>query len=136
MLTLHEQIISPLRGLLGTGGFFYYAWIIPAIVFLILFLIVYTKFLISLPTHIRIKFITAGLIYVIGAVGLEAIGGKIFTSYGANTLFYSLLTTVEEVLEIIGILLFIYVLLQYYQLIFSSFIISVMNDETEQGNTP
>ena len=32
MLVLHEQIISPLRRFLGTGGFLYMAWIIPAII--------------------------------------------------------------------------------------------------------
>ena len=84
-----------------------------------------------MPSAIRNKFIIAGVIFVTGAIGLEAIGGKIFTSYGAGTLFYALLTNVEEILEMVGILLFIYVLLQYYQLHFSSFIISVMNKETE-----
>lgn len=131
MLVLHEQIISPLRKLLGTGGFLYYAWIIPAIIFGIIFLIAYAKFLISLPREFRNRFIVAGVIYVIGAAGLEAIGGEIFTDFGSNTLFYALLTNVEEVLEMIGILLFIYALLRYFQFKYLTFTISVMDKEPE-----
>ncbi len=53
MLVLHEQIISPLRRLLGTGGFLYMAWIIPAIILGVVFLIAYYKFLRSLSSQMR-----------------------------------------------------------------------------------
>jgi hypothetical protein len=131
ILVLHEQIISPLRGLLGTSGFFYYAWIIPAIIFGIIFLVAYFKFLTSLPGEFRNRFIIAGVLYILGAVGLEAVSGKVFTDYGSNTLLYSLLTNVEEILEMVGILLFIYALLLYYKLNYSSFNISIINKESE-----
>jgi hypothetical protein len=115
MLVLHEQIISPLRRFLGTGGFLYMAWIIPAIILGVVFIIAYYKFLRSLPSATRKRFIIAGLIFVMGAVGLEAVGGRILTVIGQNNLTYSLITHIEEILEMTGIVLFIYALLSYYQ---------------------
>jgi hypothetical protein len=127
MLVLHEQIISPLRNLLNTGGFLYMAWIIPAVLLGIFFLVAYYKFLFSLPRQTLIYFIVSGIIYVSGALGLEAISGKIITELGENTLEYSLVTQFEEILEISGVLLFIYALLQYYGLYYSEFSIQIVN---------
>jgi hypothetical protein len=125
MLVLHEQFISPLRRLLGTGGFLYMAWIIPAIILAILFLITYYKFLRSLPPETRKRFIGAGLIFGLGAVGLEAVGGQVLTIIGPNNLTYSLITHVEEILEMSGILLFIYSLLLYYEAHYPSLTFSI-----------
>ena len=127
ILVLHEQIISPLRKLLGTGGFLYMAWIIPAIILGIVFLIAYFKFLRSLPSTTRKQFISAGLIFVLGAVGIEAIGGKITTVIGQNNITYSLITHVEEILEMTGILLFIHSLLWYIQNHYPTLTFSVRN---------
>ncbi|MCH7770918.1 MAG: hypothetical protein IIA49_07865 [Bacteroidetes bacterium] len=125
MLVLHEQIISPLRKLLGTGGFLSNAWIIPAIILGIVFIIAYYKFLRSLPSTTRKRFIVAGLIFGSGAVGMEAIGGWISTLIGNNNLTYSLMTNVEEILEMSGILLFIYSLLLYFQIQYPAVTFSV-----------
>jgi hypothetical protein len=128
ILRLHEQIITPLRNMLGTGGFLYMAWIIPAVLFGIVFLVSYYKFLIDLPKQSRNRFIISGLIFVVGAVGFEAIGGKFFSEYGKDNLFYSLITHVEELFEMIGIVLFIYALLLYLKSFYSTFSISISND--------
>jgi len=129
MLVLHEQIISPLRRFLGTGGFLYMAWIIPAIILGIVFLIAYYKFLRSLPPTTRKRFIVAGLIFGSGAVGLEAVGGWVATQIGQNNITYSLITHVEEILEMSGILLFIYSLLLYYQAQYPTLTFSVGDKE-------
>lgn len=113
ILSLHEQVISPLRQMLHTGGIFYFAWIIPAMLFGLVFLISYYKFLVSLSTNSRKNFITAGIIYVMGAVGFEAIGGLVFLDSGKNTLTYAFTTNTEEIIEMIGMVLFIYYLLTY-----------------------
>ena len=116
ILQLHEQIISPLRSLLKTEGFFYITWTIPAIILLFVFLVSYVKFLKHLPTPFGRLFILSGLIYVFGAVGMEIIGSKIIVDYGQDNLFYALITNVEELFEMLGILLFIYTLLSYIKI--------------------
>ena len=133
ILVLHEQIISPLRRLLATSGFLYMAWIIPAFILGVVFLIAYFKFLRSLPSITRIRFIGAGLIFGLGAVVLEAVGGRVLTEIGTNNLTYSLITNVEEILEMIGILLFIHALLQYYQIYYTHLTISI-EGKTDKTN--
>lgn len=128
MLVLHEQIISPLRRLLGTGGFLYMAWIIPALILGVIFLIAYYKFLRVLPSETSKRFILAGVIFVLGAVGMEAVGGRIATLIGQDNFTYSMITHVEEILEMTGILLFINALLLHVQNHYPSLTFSVKNE--------
>ena len=112
-LMLHEQFSAPIRSGLHTAGFFYFAWLVPAAIFLILFLIFNIKFLLKLSYKYQILFIISGAIYLTGAFLMEMIGGKFLSFYGQNNLGYAIVTTIEETLEITGIILLIYILLSY-----------------------
>lgn len=118
MIQLHEQVITPIRELLHTSGYLYITWVIPGILFGILFVVAYLKFLIHLPHQIKVLFIMSGLIYVSGAVGFEIIGSNHIYYYGQNNISYALLTASEEFLEMSGILLFTYTLLKYINIEF------------------
>ncbi len=112
-LAFHENINDKVRTVLNTSGLFYsFAWIIPYSIALILFLLVYVKFILNLPFKIRILFIIAGLIYVSGAIGVELIGGRYSELYSYNVTFL-VITTIEELLEITGVVVFIYALTSY-----------------------
>ena len=65
-----------------TSGFLKFAWIIPYGVGLILFTSLLIPFLIHLPSRTRKLFLISGGIYVLGALGMEATGGKIAEAYG------------------------------------------------------
>lgn len=110
---LHERLIEPVRMTLNTSGFFYYAWVIPYGAFVIIFLALYAKFLINLSTKIRNLFVISGLIYVTGAIGFELIGGYHAELNGRDNVAYALITTFEELLEMLGVNLFIYSLLSH-----------------------
>lgn len=109
---LHEKLIEPLRELLGTGGFFYYAWVIPAIIVVAIIFVVYLPFLYHLPPVFAGLFLLSGAIYVGGAIGVEMISGNYIEEYGRD-LTYRLITTVEESFEMLGAWLFIYSLMKY-----------------------
>jgi hypothetical protein len=111
-ICIHENF-NPLRTMLGVGGFLYYAWVIPGIVFVVVFAVSYLKFLFHLPVKSRVLFSAAAIIYVGGTLGGELIGGRHADLYGIQNLTYSFITTVEETLEMIGMVLFIYALLEY-----------------------
>jgi hypothetical protein len=111
--SVHELLISPLRSLFNVSGIFYHAWIIPGIFFTLTVMLIYARFVIKLPKRTKFIFIAAGAFYVAGVIGMEMIGGKHITLYGRNSLSYGLLTTLEETLEILGLILFIYGLLDY-----------------------
>lgn len=97
------------------GGFFYYAWVIPAIILFSLFSLIYIKFVLSLPKKTRLLFILSAATFVGGAVGVEMIAAKILTLQGTDNLTYALMATVEETLEMVAIAAFIYTLLDYLQ---------------------
>lgn len=125
-LELHERLTEPARTLLGTSGVFYYAWIIPYGVALIVFAIFYLKFLINLPRNIMILFIVSGTIFVLGAVGFEMFGSMLAeVDNSGNNLMYSFFYTCEEFLEMLGIVIFIYALLAYISSQFKVFTITI-----------
>ena len=111
--SIHERLMGMMRKTLDARGLFYFAWVIPYGVGLLLFVLAYLRFLIRLPKNIMILFVVSGATYVAGAVGLELFGGLQAETHGWNNLTYSVLYTCEELLEMLGIAIFIYTLLTY-----------------------
>ena len=110
---IHEQSIRPLRSAFNAGGFFYYTWVVPGAAFVFVFVLAYLKFLAHLPTKTRYLFLVAGALYVGGALGMELLGGRHADLYGIYNMSYVMLVTGEEVLEMLGVIVFIYALLSY-----------------------
>jgi hypothetical protein len=123
-LAIHELLIEPTRNLLANadlqGSVLYFAWFIPYCLIFGFIGLCLLRFFFRLPFQTRILFAIAGFIFIAGAVGMEMIGGKYWSSQSsANNPFdidltYALLITVEELLEMLGIVLFIYALSSYY----------------------
>ncbi len=112
-LMIHEGLMEKLRTVLNTSGYLYFAWVIPYGIGLIAFLLAYIKFLFNLPHKTRLLFIISGFVYVSGAIGLEMIGGRYYELYGDQSLSVVILSTIEEILEMAGTVLFIYALTLY-----------------------
>ena len=111
--SIHELLVDPIRGTFELSGLLYYAWVVPYGVALVVFVMAYSRFLLELPKNIAILFVLSGAIYVSGALGVELLGGKHAYLYGTNNILYSVLATIEETLEMLGIAIFIYTLLTY-----------------------
>ena len=120
--SVHERLTLPVRTLLGDDnlGIFYYAWVIPAIALVFVLGLFFIKFLLNLPAITRFSFLIAATIYLGGAIGIELIGGRYdeLYRYKFNELYgynftYSMIATVEESLEMAGIIVFIHSLLSY-----------------------
>ena len=73
------------------------------------------RFLWHLPRRWKGWFAAAGAIYVGGAVGVELLGGLYASQYDVATFAYALITTVEEGLEMLGVVLFLYAILGLLQ---------------------
>ena len=110
---LHEMAIVPMQRLFDLGGLLYYGWIIPALLVLGVLLVMYLRFFLHLQGRTRWLFLVAGLIYVGGAIGVEAISGQYAEQFGEVGIVYDLIITVEELFEMGGVVLFIYALLDY-----------------------
>jgi hypothetical protein len=109
-------LTARIRDLLHTSGIFYYAWVIPGMVLVLLFFVLYVNFILKLPRFVRLMFIIGAFVYVAGVIGVE-----LLESYTHNVLPPSLLQTrlsqiievAEEVCEIGGVIILIYAMLVY-----------------------
>ena len=111
MIQIHEQLRAPIEQLLGTTGILYFAWFIPYLIFTFLVGIAYFKFIMGLPKHVLKLFILAAVLFLSGAVIVEAISGMYSEDYGEKTLAYALMYSFEELLEMCGSVVFFYALM-------------------------
>lgn len=114
--SIHELATHITRNSLKTSGIFYFAWVIPGMAFLSIFILAYLKFVLALPRKTQLGFIISGSVFVFGAIGMELIGGYFFQLHGSDNLIYIMNSTVEEMLEMSGIIIFIYNLLEYIKI--------------------
>lgn len=112
---IHENLILPGRELLGDGApnIFHYAWVIPATAIVLGLAAYFLGFLLRLPAATRLGFIVAGVLFVGGAIGFEMLEGRHDTLYGERNLTYMAYVTIEETLEMAGVIVFIHALLHY-----------------------
>jgi hypothetical protein len=109
---LHEWLADPMDRVVTPAGIFYYSWVAAAIPLLLLFAVSYFKFLLHLPRKSQILFALAGVVYISGALGFELFEGW-YADLKSVDLTYRAIATVEDIIEMVGVLLFIYALLHY-----------------------
>ena len=112
--SIHELLIPVMKQVVRAEGLLYFPWVIPAFILVIIFLFAFHKFIFSLPNQTKTLFILAGGIYVFGALGMEVVGGYIADNYGYSTI-YGIVSSIEELLEMFGVVIFINALLNYLQ---------------------
>jgi hypothetical protein len=112
--SIHELLILPVRRMLGGDnlGFFYFAWIVPGILIVLLLALFFSRFLLRLPTKTRWTFLLAAVLYVGGAIGFETIEGRYREVHPAD-LTFNVMLTAEESLEMMGLIVFIWGLMVY-----------------------
>ena len=109
---IHEKFIAPVRELLGSGGYLYFAWVIPYVMGAALLALVTAPLIWSLGWRFRLLFGLAAGAFLTGAVGVEMLGGRYFEAVEETIdLRYRLFQTVEESLEFTGLIILVYTLL-------------------------
>ena len=115
---IHEHTVKPLRrgirDLTGLGGTAARAVAVAVVVAVLLaFVAFYWPWLRAQPRRLRRLVVLAGALYVTGALGLEVVGRFYEVAGGARTsLFDGVLSAVEELLEMVGISILVYALLE------------------------
>ncbi len=112
-VSLHELLINPVRNAFHTSGILFYAWVIPYGLLLIILSFIYIKFFLHFSARERFLFFLAGVIYVSGAFGFELINGYYSEIHGENNIIYTVLVTIEELLEMIGLLVLMHAQTSY-----------------------
>jgi len=110
---IHESLNAPLRDALALGGIFYFAWVIPFALLLLVLFLAYLRFLLRLPRRFGALFVLAGAVYVGGALGTELPISAWYEVHGGDNLVYGLLNLGQESLEILGASIFCAALVGY-----------------------
>jgi hypothetical protein len=100
---------------LYSGDLFHRQWVIYAAFLAVLVGLVSLKLIKSLPVRTRRLLLGAGALYVTGAIGMELIWALYEDLYGRDNapLILIGMTTIEELLEMLGVVVVIYALTSY-----------------------
>ncbi len=113
---VHERLMTVMSTLVSAEGFLTFSWIIPYGIAVAVLAIFIGPRILKLPMLPRKLLLLAATVYLSGALGMEALGGYRMDMIGGEAarpeLIYELLTTVEESLEIAGLILSIRALLE------------------------
>lgn len=112
-IVIHEHLSGFFERFMVAEGLLYYLWVVPYGVAFLLFGLAYLGFLRRLPRRTTGLFVLAGGVFVGGAVGVEMLSAQAGELLGTESLRFSILYTIEEFLEMTGIVVFIYALLAH-----------------------
>lgn len=111
---IHELAVGPVRnGLHISNGYLYLAWFIPALFALALIAPFFIKFWLGLQKKIRVLFIISFVTFIAGSVIVESFSGNFYLSnpsVGFVSIPAMLFIALEESLEMLGVVIFIYAL--------------------------
>lgn len=111
---LHERMGSLIAGMLDdSSGLPHFFWAVPAGLISLAGLALLLPFLRSLGRRTATLMLVSALAYLSGAVGSELLGGALAGAYSENSLPYRIAVNLEEALEMAGILLFVFALLDF-----------------------
>ncbi len=112
--TIHEGIQAALRiGIDSDSTLYGLVAIAATSLFALAVFAIYLRFLAHLPRKTMVLFLVAGGVFVGGAVGLDYIGELYKNVYGEDNFTFAMMNGVEEVLEMGGVIIFIYALLDH-----------------------
>ena len=145
----YASILASSLGVAPTG-FISIFWVVPGIAFVLFVLLAYLRFLFHLPRKTRLLFLGAGGLFVAGAIGMEMLAAgldyyilqdareqkEMADSMEMNVIYHALVV-VEEFLEMLGIVVFVYALLSYISSYTEEVTIQIRTrNEIEGGTRP
>ena len=115
ILGVHSEVTGRLRDLVSItdGPGYAIALVLIALAGLAIAALLFGRFYMHLPSRWRTWFTIAVVLYAIGVFASDAIGDYLITAAGEPTLAYDVVLTIEEMLEMTGVLIFIVMLLEY-----------------------
>lgn len=109
-LSLHEWLSHLIGQRIQGGGLFHFVWVIPALLACLIGAVSYIPLIRALSPRPRLWLIASALVYLGGAVGMEMVAGRLIEQQGIHTMGYRLLATLEELLEGLGMIMFLHTL--------------------------
>lgn len=100
--SLHETLIDPLRDALDLGGVLTFAWVLVGAPILLGLLYALYRVRDRLPEDVARTLLFGAIVFGVGAIGLELVGGQVVETAGRESLAWAASTVVEESLELVG----------------------------------
>lgn len=112
---VHEHLGDILRPKLSSdlSGFLYWSWVIVYGFLFFVVCIYMLRFVLNLSAYTMKMFFLSAFLFVSGARGPELPKGYFLKCYGINHIYNRILYCIEELLEMVGVSIFIYALLDY-----------------------
>lgn len=112
LFQVHEQLIEPMRNTMDATGIFYFAWVLVYGVAVLAIAALFLPRWWRLEPRSRWWLAASGVVYLTGAIAFEMAGGAVYeASGGQGGAVYALFYTVEETLEMVGLVMLTYTLL-------------------------
>jgi hypothetical protein len=112
---IHEAFSKLFKDSPDMSGWLHYKWVIPGSIAVLLLALMFLRFFLHLDKRYKILFFLSSGVYLAGALGSELVSGRYANQYGTKSIAYSAMTTVEESLEWLGVILLIFTLLKYIE---------------------
>jgi len=113
LLAKHENLGYLATNYFGEENLLFQDWAYAGIVLVILFTIFFLPFFNHLPPDHKKRFFISAALYIGGALGAEIVSSYLFMRYGFQEITYVLATSLEETLEMVGVIYFIHSLWIY-----------------------
>ena len=110
---IHELLNAPLRAAFDTHGLLYYPAAAAGARVCRDPRCGLRAVLLEAAAATRMLFLLSAAVYLGGALGVESISAAHAERFGQQNMTYALLTTVEELGEMVGVVIFVYALLSY-----------------------
>jgi hypothetical protein len=139
LLSLHEELTD--RVDIDTlNRFTRFSWVVVGSCLVVVIAVAFGRFFLRLPPMTRRLFLLAGLLFVGGSIGVEAIGGYYGGLDRQDSLPYVIVAHVEEVLEMAGIAVLIYALLSHLRRVTPTVVVELQLDgegsDSQKGPAP
>ena len=104
---LHEEIGDLFEELVDSSGLLYFPWVIPYGIAFLLATAIYFRFYLTLERSLQIRLFLCASLFLGGAIGVEMLSAVQADKLGTSSWPYSILYTIEESLEMAGLILLI-----------------------------
>lgn len=106
-VSIHERLTAPIQRSADMGGALLWAWVIPGAIFAGVVGLSAIPFLKSIPPTAARRMFFGGAIFITGAVGFEMVGAAITDAGYFEGVWYTVVASIEETLEALGMILFL-----------------------------
>jgi hypothetical protein len=109
---IHEKIGDFTSQFIVAEGYMYYPWVLSYSVAILLLASIYLKFFLQFERKVFWSFILSAILFLTGAIGFDILGAYEASMHGTQSIWYSIYYTIEESLEMFGVIYLIHILLK------------------------